>query len=301
MNSGLIGVAISTTGEEHRLGFLETCVKQWRAVLPLGSVLIVTVDGTVGEMGRAYGVTDPSKPGNVYRVGQPLYPTYQYHADRMRMGVAVNKNTGLELLMEQGVTHLFLCDDDTWPLNDLAVNKHLWTADAGLPHSMVCWGDSRLMAAHQTYAAWTWPRGVLLYTRRDVIEVVGGMDERFGPGGHEHVEWSRRIHQRGFTPESFVTPLVYAETGVMGKATRAASFWHAEDMRRRGETVADHRLRRRRITSLRRKDRNWEQAERVLAERDGDTSFVPYQAHMNGRASATLCSTSTGLGAGGEA
>ena len=46
MNTGnKIGVAISTTGDEHRLGFLETCVSAWRKALPLGSVIAVTVDG----------------------------------------------------------------------------------------------------------------------------------------------------------------------------------------------------------------------------------------------------------------
>jgi hypothetical protein len=293
-----MGVAISTTGDEHRLGFLETCVGQWREALPLGSVLIVTVDGSMQDAQRVYRAVDPTKFGNVYRVGQvgPGIP------DRLRykggrLGVAVNKNTGLELLMDAGVEHLFLCDDDTWPLNRYALTKH---TEMTQPHSMVCWGDSRLQAAYQDHAAWTWPRGVLLYQRRNVVEQVGGMDERFGAGGHEHAEWSRRIHQAGLTSDPFLTPRVYAEAGVIGPATRAGSFWHAEDMRRAGEHTSAHRHRRKQITSISPADRNWSNAERVMVERDGDTSFVPFRAHENGRASATLCSTSTGLGAGGE-
>lgn len=277
MSSG-IGVAISTTGDEHRLGFLETCVRQWCA-LPDVHSLFVTVDGDDAAAQRvAEAVYEHT--GSVYRVGQRP-------EGAVRHGVAVNKNTGLELLMDvDRVEHLFLCDDDTWPLNPLGVARHV---ECGLAHSMVCWGDSRLMDRNAHYASWTWPRGVLLYTHRAVVEQVGGMDERF-KGGHEHVEWSRRIHQHGLTPEPFVSPLVYAEKGVMGHATRAASFWHCEDMRRRGETVAEHRLRRKQVSTMGRK-RDWETAERVMVERDGDTSFVPYRAADNSRSSATISTT----------
>jgi hypothetical protein len=292
MGTERIGVAISTTGDEHRMGFLETCVSQWRRALPLGSVIMVTVDGTEADTQRAMRAVDAPDEG---RVGGTTYRVGQTDHTGDRMGVAVNKNTGLELLMDAGVEHLFLCDDDTWPLNKYALTKH---TEMTQPHSMVCWGDGRLQTAYREHAAWTWPRGVLLYVRRGVVAQVGGMDERF-VGGHEHAEWSRRIHQHGLTPDPFITPRVYAENGVLGPATRAGSFWHCEDMRRVGEHTAAHRYRRRQITSLPRGKRDWASAEAVMAERDGDTSFVPFTAHENGRASATLCTTSTGQGAGG--
>lgn len=293
-------MAISTTGDEHRMGFLETCVRQWRSSLPLGSVIVVTVDGTEEDTRRALAVVDGSADshvgGNTYRVGQGR-PTRDD-----RQGVAVNKNTGIELLMEQGVEHLFLCDDDTWPLNAQALVKHTALAEHGVPHSMVCWGAHRLLACPGgRYATWSWPRGVLLYASRAVVETVGGMIEEFGPGGHEHVEWSRRIHQAGLTPDLYVTPLVYAEVGVVGRATRASSFWHCEDMRRRGEPLGNLRLRRRKLTTVRRKGEDWDFIEKIMNRRDGDTSYVGFRASENGRSSATLCSTSTGLGAGGEA
>jgi hypothetical protein len=295
MSSGRVGVAISTTGDEHRMGFLETCVRQWCAIEDLHS-LFVTVDGDEDAARR---VADAvyEHTGSVYRVGVGR-PTRDG-----RQGVAVNKNTGLELLTDvDSLQHLFLCDDDTWPLNKHALLKHTGLADAGVPHSMVCWGTSRLLEKHANpaYATWTWPRGVLLYVRREVVLDIGGMDERFGPGGHEHVEWSRRIHQAGYTPDLYVSPLVYAERGWAGRGTRASSLWHAEDMRRQGEPVGDHQHRRRKLTSVRRKGSDWSRIEQLMVERDGDTSFVPFTAQENGRASATLCTTSTGLGAGGE-
>lgn len=304
VSNGTIGVAISTTGDEHRLGFLETAVAAWREHLLLGSVIVVTVDGSEDDTERVREVVDRAGPkghigGTTWRVGQvgPGIPSrFPMYRDG-RMGVAVNKNTGIELLMEAGVSDLFLCDDDTWPIFPTAISKHV---EMNEPHSMVCWGASRLTSAGPHYASWSWPRGSLLYVERSVISEVGGMIEAFGPGGHEHVEWSRRIYQAGLTPAPFISPRVYAETSPLGRGTRASMFWHCEDMRRRGETVGDHRLRRKRLTSVRRRPEDWEHIETIMAEKDGDTSFVPFMAHENGRASATLCSTSTGQGAGGE-
>lgn len=296
MGSGTIGVAISTTGDEHRMGFLETCVEAWRKALPLGSVLIVTVDGTEADCARAYKAFDRTKFGTVWRVGQRRWAVDPFDGHQ---GVAVNKNTGIELLMEHGVEHLFLCDDDTWPLLPQSLDKHIDLANH-VPHSMVCWAAHRFEANHRDYATWTWPRGSLMYAHRSVVDVVGGMVEEFGPGGHEHVEWSRRIHQRGLTPGLYCSPRVYSEASPSGLATRASMLWHCEDMPRPGERASSLRRRREALTSVRRTPSDWPHIEKIMDQRDGDTSFVPYWAHQNSRASATLCSTSTGQGAGGD-
>lgn len=283
--SGQIGVAISTTGDEHRLGFLETCVTAWRKALPLGSVIVVTVDGDEQAHVRAGGVVDSAGPpgyvgGNTVRVGQGR------PSRNGRQGVAVNKNTGIEYLRANGVEHLFLCDDDTWPLYTASVMKHI---EFEYKHSMVCWGESRVDYTQASYAAWKWPRGVLLYAHRSVVETVGGMVEEFGPGGHEHVEWSRRIHQaRVFTAEPYVTPASYAQPGPAGPATRASALWHCEDMPRPGERGGQFKVRKQANTSVRRTEDDWAEINKIMAERDGDTTFVPYTATENGRGSATL-------------
>lgn len=278
--NGKIGVAISTTGDPHRLGFLETSIERWRQVLPLGSVLVVTVDGDEAacERVRSLGLFV------AIRVGQP-------DASRLRegrSGVAVNKNTGIETLMASGVEHLYLSDDDTYPLGFNALHQHIRLNTEGIQHSMVCWGRSRFKGHHFDYDTWTWPRGVMLYTHRSVVERVGGMDERFGPGGHEHVEWSRRIHQAGFTPDEFCSP-----------PQRADKFWRCEDMPRLNESLVDLGRRRKQITSVRRNADDWPAINAVMESMKGSTGFVPYRATENGRASATLCTTyPSGRGAG---
>lgn len=279
--TGTVGVAISTTGEPHRLAFLETAAAHWwRALAPLGlpTTVIVTVDGTHAEAAHVAQIVNGF--AEVYRVGQPRFGVEPYSG---RMGVATNKNTGIELLMERGVEHLFLSDDDCHPKFSQSVTKHI---DFDSDHSMVCWGKSRLVPDYSQipYSVWNWPRGVMLYTHSNVIRRVGGMDERFRPGGHEHVEWSRRIHQAGFTRSPFISPASYATRNGMG----AAALWHCEDMRQPNETPGRHQARRRHNTTVHRADGDWAKINAVMAERDGDTSFVPYRAEENGRASATL-------------
>lgn len=289
---GKIGVAISTTGHEHRMGFLETAVREWDRCLPMGAALFVTVDGSADDAERVRQAVH-EWTGSVFRVGRPAYPGHMDSAHRL--GVAANKNTGLELLMDNTkVDHLFLSDDDTYPLYPQSIYKHV---DLPLAHSMVCWGQSRIEKIDGPYATWKWPRGVVMYATRSVVETVGGMDERFRPGGHEHVEWSNRIHNAHLTPHPFMTPAVYGLRGPAGGAMRAGVLWHAEDMCKPGEDIGALQWRKRATTSIDRSERDWDQINAIMAEREGSSAFVSYRAADWSRASATLCTDTTSRGA----
>jgi hypothetical protein len=295
-------VAISTTGHEHRLGFLETSVRQWDEALSPGDSLFVTVDGSERDCANVAEVVK-HWTGSVFRVGRPAYSGDM--DNNHRLGVAVNKNTGLELMMDRTrADHLFLSDDDCGPRSSLALDKHTdLSRKYSIGHSMVCWGAHRLLptASEGTpYARWSWPRGVMLYTHRTVVDIVGGMVEAFGAGGHEHAEWSRRIHQSGFTPAPYISPKVYEMYSIAGQAQRAERFWECQDMRKIGETSVNLGHRRKAISTLPQEARDYGNATAVMREMDGSTAFMPFRSHENGRASASLCSTSTGLGAGGD-
>lgn len=249
--------------------------------------MVVTVDGDAAAYHRAEKTLRVAEIGT--RPGATVIRVEQTHdGSRVRegrLGVAANKNTGLEHLMGAGVDHLFLSDDDCGPLAPSAIKMHVELAEqGGVPHSMVCWGKSRNPVVHASGCAdWRWPRGVLLYQTREVVEKVGGMVEAFGPGGHEHAEYSRRIHQHGLTPVCYPTPINYAWRG-MG----ATAFWACEDMPHQGEPISVLGRRRKAHTSLRRKGSDWPDIDKVMQARDGDTSFVPYTAIENGRGPATL-------------
>lgn len=284
-----VAVAISTTGQPHRLGFLETAVRHWDAALREGDSLFVTVDGSYTEAAKvAERVAEWTS--SVFRVGQPFYVSLSKNAPT-RVGVAANKNTGLELMMDQTkARHLFLCDDDAWPLYPASVDKHV---DMPMRHSIVAWGRSRLIGVSGPYAEWNWPRGVAMYVDRRVVEVIGGMDERFGAGGHEHAEWSQRIFNAGLTPAPFISPASYATRG----ATGASILWHAEDVRAPGEGLSAYAKRKAALTTIKRDRHDWSRINAVMAEREGDASFVPYTAAENRRQWATLCPSTPSQGA----
>lgn len=299
-----IGVAISTTGDRHRMRLLQTCTRAWAAALTEYHermpdnpewVLLVTVDGTEEDARRVNdALADVTDLHGVYRVGQ--------HADvdpfepPARMGVAVNKNTGIELLMGFGVEHIFLSDDDAWPRRGDALYHH--TRLGGPIHSMVNWGPTRRVTnrSHPPSFKWKWPRGVVLYLHQRCVEWVGGMDERFnrdpegnvlGAGGHEHVEYSRRVFQMNLSVDPFPSPKYMFEDNSMG----ARRLWHAEDMPRVGETRHAAHDRQKLHTSIKRPAGYWANADRIMAERDatvGEPATVPYTAEANGRQSATI-------------
>lgn len=301
MIPGLCGIAISTTGHLHRMDLLRRSVTEWVRCAPGGSPVYVTVDGSDEDAARVNQVVFDAVGifAVVLRVGQPQVGL-RWGPDQTRLGVAANKNTGIEELMRAGVEHLFLSDDDCWPLYPQSLDKHIELNRHSISHSMVCWGKHRFEEvitdpdSSVSWARWSWPRGAMLYAHRDVITSVGGMVEEFGPGGHEHVEWSQRIHNALMTLDAFVSPVSYTTRNGMG----AAALWHCEDMRRPGEPLGNLRLRRRNLTSVERQPGDWEKIEDVMFRMRGSTDFVPYRAVDNGRASATLCVINPSRGAG---
>lgn len=277
------GVAISTTAHEHRLPLLAQSIIHWTRVLPESAPIVVTIDAPSEAAAELLDVFRWHTPRVEFvRVGQPGCATRLRSG---RAGVAVTKNTGLEALMAHGVQDLFLCDDDTWPLHTEALRKH---TQMNYGHSLVCWGFSRLDSVEPGYARWTWPRGVLLHATSGVVEQVGGFVEDFGFGGHEHAEWSQRIHNAGLTPAPFISPILYAQNSTAGRACRAEVLWHCEDMRQGRETIEAWDRRRKAMTTVERNREDWQNIHEVMDRMEGETRFVPYTASANGRGSATM-------------
>lgn len=211
----------------RRPAMLAKALDAWQQHLPSGAVLVVNEDDA----------DDPK-------------------------GVAANKNAGIASLMGAGVDHLFLVDDDTWPKASDWWRPYV---DDDVPHLMFCWGRKRRITANAHYTTWSHPRGVMLYAERSVVDRVGGMRVEFGRWGSEHVEWSNRIHNAGFTPVPFVD------------LTVSPGLWHAEDMGRPGESGAHLARRRLRHTSIDRSDRSsWSMRSDLLERFAGSSEFVPY-------------------------
>lgn len=176
-------------------------------------------------------------------------------------GVAATKNRGIAALMDAGCEHLFLADDDVWPVSPKWAEPY--TNDP-LPHLMFCWGKARRLTRDNHYTTWGHPRGVMLYVHRGVIDDVGGMRTEFGRGGSEHVEWSRRIHQAGHTPAPYID------------LTVSPTLWHAEDMGRPGESSAALAARRKAHTVIPKREA-WKMRSALMDKYDGVVEFVDYR------------------------
>lgn len=116
------------------------------------------------------------------------------------VGIARAKNKCLELLYDLGVEHLFLFDDDTYPIVDEWYRPYV---ESPAEHLMYIFQDKagtpHLVHDDGEVQAWTNPRGCMLYATRRCLEAVGGMDRAWGKWGGEHADWSTRIFNAGLT------------------------------------------------------------------------------------------------------
>jgi hypothetical protein len=155
-----IGIAITT---HNRADVLARAIAQHQQYLPPGALVVVIEDG--------------SSPAAVVPDGVQLI-----RHDKS-LGIVASKNRSIEALVDAGCEHLFLWDDDAWPI---APGWHLPYVESPEPH-----------------LAYTGQRGVMLYYHRSAIEKVGGFDPVYGRGMYEHPDLALRIHNAGLTSWAF--------------------------------------------------------------------------------------------------
>ena len=133
---------------------------------------------------------EPVTVGDVYRFNT-------------NVGIARAKNKCLELLAD--CEHIFLFDDDTYPI---AANWWQPYTESSESHLMYCFkdwangepvGDDDIIHTDGKHVAHSHARGCMLYIKRNVLDVVGGMAVQFGKAMDEHGDWSNRIHNAGLT------------------------------------------------------------------------------------------------------
>lgn len=172
-----IAVCIST---HNRNEVFKKCVTQWEKHSNRDGIDIFVVDD--GSAVPVEGVT--------FRHEKPL-------------GIAATKNACLALAEEYD--HIFLSDDDFWPIAD-----EWWVPyiESGEPHLCFVFpdfaGPVKLNDTAEFYAdskirAFSHPRGCLLYFTNECLKAAGGMDTYFGKWGYEHSSLSERIYNMGLT------------------------------------------------------------------------------------------------------
>lgn len=185
-SSGRIGIAIST---HNRARVLKSALELQLKHLPDGALVVVIDDG--------------SKPAAVVPDGVQLVRHDQ------SLGIVAAKNASLLALMNAGCEHLFLWDDDAWPIAD---GWHIPYIESPEPHLAYQFldlagpkklNDIAVLHQDERHIAYTGQRGVMLYYHRSAIEKVGGFDPIYGRGMYEHGDLALRIHNAGLTTWAF--------------------------------------------------------------------------------------------------
>lgn len=181
MNTGKIGVAMTTY---NRREVALNAIDKWRSYMPDNSIIIIVDDGSTTPFPNA---------------------TFRFARNK---GIAVAKNKCLELLIDAGCEHLFLVDDDIWPISSNWWGPYISSPE---PHLQMLFnydnndvknvGHIRTIDGHEV---WDLTRGCMLYFERRVIDKVGGFNPLFKKYGYEHVELSDRIHRLGFTSNAYM-------------------------------------------------------------------------------------------------
>ena len=172
-----ICVAIST--RNRPLEFAKTYAK-WKEHLPLNASLVIVDDAS----------------DNIY-----------FDADfrfNERAGLPKVKNKCLDLAVEMEADHIFLSDDDCYPILD---DWYLPYVNSGINHLCYTFTGAYAYVGKRSnpvekdgFMVHQLASGCMMYFTSKCIETVGGFDERFGIGLYEHVEMNRRIFNAGLTP-----------------------------------------------------------------------------------------------------
>ena len=177
-----IGIAITT---HNRPDVLARSLEQHRKYLPPGAVVFVIDDGS-------------NPPATA-----PGWCNLIRHDNSK--GIVASKNASLTALMDTGCEHLFLWDDDAWPIADGWHLPYIESPEAHLAYQFLDLAGPRklndlaVLYSDDKHVAYTGQRGVMLYYHRSAIEKVGGFDPVYGRGMYEHSDLALRIHNAGLT------------------------------------------------------------------------------------------------------
>ncbi|EFM20576.1 glycosyltransferase family 2 protein [Pantoea sp. aB] len=185
-HSSKIGIAIST---HNRHDVLSRAIEHQMKFLPAGALVVVIDDGSAKPVAEPEGVR-----------------VIRHEASR---GIVAAKNASLEALIDAGCEHLFLWDDDAWPVAGGWEQQYIESPEPHLAYQFQDFAtgqklnDIAVLYRDVQHVAYTGQRGVMLYYHRSAIEKVGGFDPIYQRGMYEHSDLALRIHNAGLTSWAF--------------------------------------------------------------------------------------------------
>lgn len=182
VSASRIGIAITT---HNRPEVLKRAIEQHQKHLPASALVVVIDDGSMPAAFVPDGV-------QLLRHDESL-------------GIVASKNASLTALMDAGCEHLFLWDDDAWPISDNWQVPYIESPEPHLAYQFLDLAGPRklkdltVLYSDDKHVAYTGQRGVMLYYHRSAIEKVGGFDSVYGRGMYEHSDLALRIHNADLT------------------------------------------------------------------------------------------------------
>lgn len=123
-----------------------------------------------------------------------------HYTFKERVGIPSVKNKCFELAYNSGAEHVFLLDDDTYPLLPEAFTRYIYSSYNHLCYTFYKNPMAVLPDCKYHYLA----NGCMMYFKRICLDIVGGFDPVFGLGKYEHVNLSWRIHNAKLTPYQYM-------------------------------------------------------------------------------------------------
>lgn len=172
-------IAISITTRNRKEAF-EKSLSKWNEFLPSDAKIFVVDDNS-----------------------EPIYADSDFYFPE-RVGIPKAKNKSLQLAYESGAEHIFLVDDDIYPI---VKGWELPYINSGANH--LCYTftepygnipERRQPKRMGGFNSHLLPNGCMMYFTRECVEKAGGFDERFGMGKYEHLDLTRRIYNLGLIP-----------------------------------------------------------------------------------------------------
>lgn len=152
-----------------------------------------------------------------------------------RVGIPRAKNKCIELAMASGAEHIFLFDDDCYPISDGWEVPYIRS-----PHPHLCFTFLPSYATEAGHKYHHLGNGCMMYVHRSVVDRIGGMDPAFGIGKYEHAHFSHRACAAGLIPAPFID--VEGSEGLLhamdasGEVERTMSSEEMARQMRAGET-----------------------------------------------------------------
>ena len=113
-------------------------------------------------------------------------------------GIAKAKNMCLALLDD--CDHIFLIDDDCWPIADNWYEPYINSGFLNLCYTF----NRKVLSVKNGIVEYELPSGCMIYINRWCLDIVGGFDEAFEGYSYEHVNYSQRVFNSGLQYSPFL-------------------------------------------------------------------------------------------------